>query len=101
MVKVIWTKRAFQQFERAIRYIREDQGLYYAKIVHSKIIESVSHLEAHPLIGVHEPALAHKKSDYRFIIVWSYKIIYRVDSTYVVISRIFHTSRNPKTLRGV
>ncbi|MBX2968116.1 MAG: type II toxin-antitoxin system RelE/ParE family toxin [Cyclobacteriaceae bacterium] len=94
------TKRAFRQFERAIRYIREDQDLYYAKIVHSKIIDAVSHLEMQPLLGVREPILAHKKSDYRFIIVWSYKIIYRVDSTHVVIARIFHTSRNPKKLRG-
>jgi len=101
MVKVIWTKRAFQQFERAIRFIREDQGIYYARIVHSKIIDAISHLEMHPFLGVQEPVLVHKKSDYRFIVVWSYKIIYRVDSTHVVIARIFHTSRNPKKLRGV
>jgi plasmid stabilization system protein ParE len=69
MVKVIWTKRAFQQFERAIRYIRDEQGLYYAKIVHAKILESVGNLERYPKIGVLEPVLIHKKSEYRFLVV--------------------------------
>jgi hypothetical protein len=36
MVKIIWTKRAFSQFERAIRFIRNEQGLTYAKIVYEK-----------------------------------------------------------------
>jgi len=101
MVKIIWTKRAFQQFERAVHYIKEEQGLYYAKIVHSKIIESITNLKVHPLIGTREPALVHKKSEYRFLVVWSYKIIYRFDQSKIVIARIFHTSRNPKKLRGL
>jgi len=101
MVKIIWTKRAFQQFERAVHYVKEEQGLYYAKIVHSKIIESITNLQAHPLLGTREPALVHKKSEYRFLVVWSYKIIYRCDDSKIVISRIFHTSRNPKKLRGL
>ena len=52
-------------------------------------------------MGKVEPLLAHKKSEYRFIIVWSYKIIYRVTTGNVVISRVFHTSRNPNKLKGV
>lgn len=79
MVKIIWTKRSFSQFERIIKFIREDQGLGYARIVHSKILESVSFLENHPELGPHEPALAHKKSEYRFLVIWSFKIIYRVE----------------------
>jgi toxin ParE1/3/4 len=86
---------------RAVHYIREEQGLYYAKIVHSKIIESISKLQVHPLMGTREPALLHKKSEYRFLVVWSYKIIYRVDQYKIVIARIFHTSRNPRKLRGL
>jgi toxin ParE1/3/4 len=101
MVKIIWTKRAFSQFERAIRFIREEQGLTYAKIVYEKVIESITHLEQHPLMGVREPALAHKKSEYHYLIVWSYKIIYRVEHNKVVIARVFHTSRNPKKLKGI
>lgn len=101
MAQVIWTKRALGQLERAIKYIREEQGLSYAEIVVNKIFKSTSLLESSPEMGTTEPLLAHKKSQYRFIVVWSYKIIYRVDKNKVVISRVFHTSRNPKKLRGV
>jgi plasmid stabilization system protein ParE len=52
-------------------------------------------------MGVREPALIHKKSEYHYLIVWSYKIIYRVEHNKVVIARIFHTSRNPKKLKGI
>jgi hypothetical protein len=55
MVKIIWTKRTFDQFERAIRYIREEHGLVYTKIVHAKIINSIGQLETHPFIGAREP----------------------------------------------
>ncbi|WP_442946000.1 type II toxin-antitoxin system RelE/ParE family toxin [Ohtaekwangia sp.] len=63
----MWTKRAFKQFERAVKYIREEQGLVYASIVHQKVLESVGHLSHQPLMGPKEPVLAHKKSEYRFL----------------------------------
>jgi len=42
--------------------VREEQGLGYARIVHEKILQSVSNLENFPLLGTIEPALIHKKS---------------------------------------
>jgi plasmid stabilization system protein ParE len=33
MVEVVWTKKAFSQLERAVKYIREEQGTAYAQIV--------------------------------------------------------------------
>ncbi len=101
MVKVIWTKKSFTQLERAIKYIREEQGLSYAETVLNKILQNIELLENSPKMGTLEPLLAHKKSEYRFLIVWSYKIIYRVTNDTAVISRVFHTSRNPKRLKGV
>ena len=92
MVKVIWTKRAFGQLGRAIKFIKEEQGSTYAEIVLNKILEKSRYLENFPQIGQVEPLLKHKKSEYRYIIVWSYKTIYRVDKEEVVISRVFHTS---------
>ncbi|WP_421890032.1 type II toxin-antitoxin system RelE/ParE family toxin [Marinoscillum sp.] len=101
MVKVIWTKRAFGQLERNIKYIKEEQGISYAEVVLNKILFSTAQLQGTPKMGKVEPLLEHKKSEYRFLIVWSYKIIYRVATDRVVISRIFHTSRNPKKLKGI
>jgi len=101
MVEVIWTKKAFGQLERAIKYIREEQGLSYAEIVLNKILQTTELLENSPKMGTIEPLLVHKKSEYRFLVVWSYKIIYRTLKNKVVISRVFHTSRNPKRLKGI
>jgi plasmid stabilization system protein ParE len=101
MVKVIWTKRAFDQLERAIKYIKEEQGISYAEIVLKKTLEKTRLLAKSPKTGQIEPLLIHKKSEYRYILVWSYKIIYRLDKEKVVISRVFHTARNPKKLKGI
>jgi len=66
MVKVIWTKKAFGQLERAIKYIRKEQGLSYAETVLNKILQTTELLEKWPNIGTIEPLLAHKKSEYSF-----------------------------------
>jgi plasmid stabilization system protein ParE len=101
MVKVIWTKKAFGQLERAIKYIREEQGFSYAETVLNKILQTTELLEHSPNIGTVEPLLTHKKSEYRFLVIWSYKIIYRTTNDKAVISRVFHTSRDPKRLKGI
>lgn len=101
MAEVIWTKKAFGQLERAIKYIREEQGISYAEIVLKQILEATDRLEHSPNMGTAEPLLAHKKFTYKFIVIWSYKIIYRSTSDKVIISRVFHTSRNPSKLKGI
>lgn len=101
MAQVIWTKKASGQFERAVKYIFKEQGFYYADIVRVKILQTTALLERQPLIGAIEPLLTHKNYEYRFLLVWSYKIIYRTTKEKVIISRVFHTSRNPKRLRGI
>ena len=101
MVKVIWSKRAFGQFERAVKNIKEERGVAYAEIVLNKILAATALLGDQPQMGKVEPLLAHKKTEYRFVVVWSYKIIYKVDPNQVVVSRLFHTSQNPGKIKGV
>ena len=101
MVKVIWSKRASGQLERNVKYIKDEQGVSYAETVLNKILSSTALLGGTPKMGRVEPLLAHKKTEYRFIVVWSYKIIYKVTSDHVTISRVFHTSRNPNKLKGI
>ena len=101
MAQIIWSKRSAQQLERAIRYTREEQGVSYAYTVLDRILKATASLQSFPERGFMEPLLLHKKYLYRTIVVWSYKIIYRVDQDRVIVSRLFHTSRDPKKLRGV
>jgi plasmid stabilization system protein ParE len=69
MVKVIWSHRATSQLERAVKYIKEEQGFSYARIVVQRIISSTSLLESTPKMGQIEPLLEHKKSEYRYLVV--------------------------------
>ncbi|MBU2884567.1 type II toxin-antitoxin system RelE/ParE family toxin [Gilvimarinus agarilyticus] len=65
------------------------------------MLSSTALLGRTPKMGKVEPLLAHKKTEYRFIIVWNYKIIYKLTPKHVTISRVFHTSRNPSNLKGI
>ena len=100
MAQIIWTKKAKQQLRSAVKYISKSSGEYYAKIVLEGIFKEIDWLENFPQIGQKEPLLIFKKSEYRYLVKWSYKIIYRVtsDMQKVYISRIFHTSQNPNKI---
>lgn len=98
MVKVTWTHLATDQLKRAVKYIQSEQGTFYAQLVLNKILETVFSLQSFPKLGQVEPLLKHKKSEYRYLIVWSYKIIYRVGANNIVISRVFHTSQDPSKI---
>jgi plasmid stabilization system protein ParE len=74
MAKVIWSSRAFSQLEKAITYVRDERGLTYASIVLERILLLTKNLETHSSIGQVEPLLKHKKSEYRYLIAFSYKI---------------------------
>lgn len=65
--------------------------------------KSPAHLENQPRFGAVEPLLKHKKLQYRYLVAFSYKVIYRVDedNDKVVVSRVFHASRSPKKLKGI
>ena len=101
MVEVIWTKKATTQLERNIKYLHVERGIRTSELVLNRILQSTKLLESNPFRGRIEPLLGHRKYEYRFVVVWSYKIIYRVTKTQVIISRVFHTSRNPKSLKGI
>ncbi|WP_418884514.1 type II toxin-antitoxin system RelE/ParE family toxin [Cognataquiflexum nitidum] len=65
------------------------------------MLGKITLLESSPEMGTLEQLLSHKKTEYRFLIVWSFKIIYRFSKDQITISRIFHTSRNSNKLKGI
>jgi toxin ParE1/3/4 len=95
MAEVVWTKKALSQLEHAVKYVKEESGVAYAEILLNGILKSTRHLEQYPHSGQKEIFLAHKKFEYRYVVAWSYKIVYRVTTTRVTISRIFHTAQHP------
>lgn len=100
MAQIIWTKLALSQLEKAVKYIAETNHPTYAKRVLDKTFKKVQKLQTHPYLGQKESLLDFKSLDYRYLLVWSHKIIYRVnkggDKVYIV--RFFHTSQNPSKM---
>jgi toxin ParE1/3/4 len=78
VVKIVWTTRAFNQLENAVTYIKQESSQHQASLALNKILDSISSLSEFPLRGAIEPLLKHKKSEYRYLVVFSYKIIYRL-----------------------
>jgi toxin ParE1/3/4 len=95
MAEVVWTKIALHQYEKAVQYIRSERGLPHAQALVDKVDRWMEILESTPQIGTLEPLLRHKRRGYRFVIAWSFKIIYTTNRGKVTIARFFHTSRNP------
>lgn len=98
MAEVIWSDIATRQLKRSIQFIHQERGKFYAELVLNNILSSVYYLEKYPEIGTIEPLLKSKKLTYRFLVVWSYKIVYSINKNKVIISRIFHTSQKPTKL---
>jgi toxin ParE1/3/4 len=99
MVEIVWSRIAEDQLRRAVQYIQVEQGTFYANLVLHKIFDSIEHLAEFPKAGPLEPLLQHKKSEYRYVVAWSYKIIYRISSRKIFIVRVFHTSQHPSKIR--
>jgi plasmid stabilization system protein ParE len=51
MVDVIWTKKATDQLERAVKYIKEEHDSTYAELVLNRILHSTRNLNVYPQMG--------------------------------------------------
>ena len=99
MREVRWSKRATEQLHHAIEYISIELSPIRAKIVLTKILRTTSLLSNNPRMGAKEPLLDFRNKEYRFLIAWSYKIIYKVTANDdILIMRVFHSSQNPKKI---
>lgn len=99
-IQVVWTPLAAEQLEDAIVYIADHRGPTYAERVRSKVLEAARRLSRLPESGQKELLLEHEEEVYRYLVVWSYKLIYRYNKPIkkVYIVRFFHTSQDPDRL---
>ncbi|MFN4000234.1 type II toxin-antitoxin system RelE/ParE family toxin [Algoriphagus sp.] len=70
-------------------------SLKVANQVRDKILKEVKSLSSLPKKHPIEPYLSDLSGDFRFKLVWNYKIIFEVLPDRILILDIFHTSRNP------
>ena len=92
--KIIWSFKAKESLDNIYKYIKND-SLQNAKKVKRKIVEVVDDLLVFPEKYPCETFLDKAKGNFRFVVIWSYKIIYEITVDKIIILDIFHTAQSP------
>lgn len=88
--RVAWSPRALQDLEAIAEYIAADSPTY-AGIVVKKVVNQVKTLARFPRAGRKVPEFDDE--NIRELIVYSYRIIYRLQEDEVIIAAVIHGKR--------
>ena len=88
--QVVWSPRAIEDVEAIASFIAKDSVAYAAAVV-QKILDTTGNLNKFPLLGrivpeLGDPAIREK-------LVYSYRIIYRVEAEIITIAAVIHGKR--------
>ncbi|TDD97405.1 type II toxin-antitoxin system RelE/ParE family toxin [Flavobacterium cellulosilyticum] len=95
-MNVIWRKNALNELEAIYKYIKKESP-QNAVLVFNSIYDLAISLPNFPYKFPVEPIINIEKV--RFVVVWSFKIVYSVEKDSIVILRVFNTKQNPKKLK--
>ncbi len=98
--QIAWSLHAKNSLDKIYEYIKEESP-QNAQKVKRKIIELVSSLIVFPEKYVREQFLDQQKGDFRFAVIWSYKIIYEITDDIIIILDIFHAAQNPVKIQNL
>ena len=98
MVKlaVRWSEQSKIDLKEIFLYIKNVESHERAKYVVSNIRIVANMITPFPTKHAKEPFITD--IDVRYIVKWSYKILFTIEEKHVNIVRIFHTSQNPAKL---
>lgn len=91
---IIWSDTAKNQLKEIYKYIKKDSE-QAAKEVKSKILASTKVLETGKEIYKADTLKTNNNGAYRAYIVFSYRIVYKINNSTIDVLRIKHTSREP------
>ena len=96
--KIVISDLAKTDLQNIVNYITETESITMAKYVEHGILSEMKKLEHFPIAyPKDEYASSHEKT-IRFLIKWSYKILFSIDLNTVQVVGIFHTAQNPNKL---
>lgn len=90
-----WSNKAGKDLLSIKQYLCDNASEAVAEKVLFKLFNSVEPTRLQPERFPIEPRLK-KYGNYRFIKVWSYKIIYEFTGNQIIVHRIIHTKQNMK-----
>ncbi|GAB6888981.1 hypothetical protein JCM13304A_24850 [Desulfothermus okinawensis JCM 13304] len=88
--RIAWSPEAIEDIESIAKYIERD-SLFYAKSVVDKLFRTTENLKRFPKIGRVVPELGDK--DIRELLVYSYRVIYQIKESHILIIGIIHGKR--------
>lgn len=88
--RVDWSRRALQDLESIAEYIATDSPTY-AGIVVKKIVSQAKTLAKFPRVGRKVPEF--DDDNIRELLVYSYRVIYRLQEDAVIIAAVIHGKR--------
>lgn len=97
-IKILWSDAALVQLEEIFDYHKAKASSVVARKLVKSIVQKTLILELNPFVGVKEPLLSGRPFEYRYLVVKSYKIIYRYNDNIFRINMIFDCRQNPVRL---
>ena len=98
--KVSWHRNAKHSLRLIYNYIKKG-SVSSARKVKAAILQETRKLNTSPERYSKEYFMKEESGNFRYIPIWSYKIIYEVTETKVIILEIFHTSRSPDEIQNI
>jgi len=92
--RVVWSPAALEDAEAIASYIARDSARYAAAVVR-KLREAARSLQDLPLSGRIVPELADERI--REKLVYSYRLIYRVEGNVITIASVIHARQSLET----
>ncbi len=97
-LSIIWDDEAKRSLKSINEYIKSRESTRVAAKVRSEITRQIKTLNQFPEKFEEEPILKSEVGNFRYKVIWSYKIIYEVAPDAIYILDIFHTSRDPSKI---
>ena len=89
--RVVWSQRAFQDLEAIASYIAADSAAYAGNVV-KRIVSMSQSLARFPRSGRMVPEFDDEAI--RELLVYSYRVIYRIEGAEVTIAAVVHGKRD-------
>ena len=97
---VRWDSKAVESLHDIYTFIKVESPTAAQK-VRKTLLTLAKNLGDHPEKYAKEPYLEKESNNYRSVNKWSYKLIYEVTQSEVIILMVFHTSQDTKKIINI
>lgn len=93
-LKITWTNIALRQMNDAIAYIQQD-SINNGLKVYAKVSAQLALARVHPKMNPPDKYKINNDGSYRALVLYRYRIIYRIKNEELLILRVRHASMVP------